>query len=159
MFEVTAKCVIREPLTNRYVLILESIDGSYFIPINIGVFEAEAIYTELSHIKSPRPLTYDFFSSVLNNLDDISIEKIIICEKCDGIFKAKIVLNDHGKTKEIDCRPSDAVALGLRLKTSIFVNDEILKDKKCISKDCLNKKDQFLLDHIITDQATTYWDV
>ncbi|MDK2791678.1 MAG: uncharacterized protein PWQ25_541 [Deferribacteres bacterium] len=159
MYEVKVKCVIREPLTKRYVLILESIDGTYYIPITIGMFEAEAIYTEISDIKSPRPLTYDFFSLILENIGDVTVDRIIIYDKSDDVFKAKIVLNKNGIKKEIDCRPSDAIALGLRLKSSIFVEDVILKDKKCIKKDCIKKSDKMILEHIITDQATTYWNV
>jgi len=159
MYEVKVKCVLREPLANRYVLILESLDGSYYIPINIGVFEAEAIYTEISGIKCPRPLTYDFFSLILENINSVKVEKIVIYDNSDNIFKAKIIINNNGSCKEIDCRPSDAIALGLRVKSPIFIEDIVLKDKKCINKDCLKGTDKMILEHIITDQATTYWNV
>lgn len=159
MYEVKVKCVLREPIANRYVLILESLDGSYFIPINIGVFEAEAIYTNISGITSPRPLTYDFFTLILENINSVKIDKIVIYDYSDNIFKAKVIINNNGSYKEIDCRPSDAIALGLRVKSPIFIEDNLLKDKRCINIDCLKGTDKMILEHIITDQASTYWNV
>lgn len=159
MFEVAVKCVLKEPLTSRYLLILESKDNSFYIPINIGVFEAEAIYTAINRIKSPRPLTYDFFKGILNVIDDVNIDKITIYDVDGHIYKAKLEFAHNSEPCNVDCRPSDAIALGLRLNVPIFVEDSIVKKKKCVSKNCLEEKEKIILEQIITDQATTYWNV
>jgi len=159
MFEVAVKCVMKEPLTSRYLLILEAKDKSFYLPINIGVFEAEAIYTALNQIKSPRPLTYDFFKGVLKVIDDVDIEKITIYDVDGHIYKAKLEFAHNSKQCHVDCRPSDAIALGLRLNAPIFVEDSIVEQKKCVSKNCLQENEKLILEQLITDQATTYWNV
>lgn len=159
MFEVVAKCVLKEPFTSRYLLILEAKDKSFYIPINIGVFEAEAIYTALNQIQSPRPLTYDFFKGILNVIDDVNIEKITIYDVDGHVYKARLEFAHNSKHCNVDCRPSDAIALGLRLNAPIFVEDSIVEQKKCVSKNCLRENEKLILEQLITDQATTYWNV
>lgn len=159
MFEVVAKCVLKEPLTSRYLLILESKDNSFYIPINIGVFEAEAIYTALNRIESPRPLTYDFFKGVLSVMEDVSVKNITIYDVNENIYKARLDFAYNSKQCHVDCRPSDAIALGLRINAPIFVEENIVNEKKCVSKNCLRENEKIILENLITDQATTYWNV
>ncbi|MGA1862733.1 bifunctional nuclease family protein [Deferribacter thermophilus] len=158
MKEATVKCVVKDPLTSRYILILETMDG-YYLPIKIGVFEAEAIYTELNSIVPPRPMTYDFISGILAALENVKVEKVIIEDYDDGIFKASLYLLNGESVKCIDCRPSDAIALSLRTKSPVFIEDVVLTKCKCFTKDCIKKENVDLLEEIITDQGTTFWDV
>ncbi|BAI80851.1 conserved hypothetical protein [Deferribacter desulfuricans SSM1] len=158
MKEASVKCVVKDPLTSRYILILETNDG-FYLPINIGVFEAEAIYTELNKIVPPRPMTYDFISGILTALDNVVVEKVIIADYDNGIFKASLYLQNGGNTKCIDCRPSDAIALSLRTKSPVFIEEQVLTKCKCFTKDCIKNENSNILEEIITDQGTTFWDV
>ncbi|KAA0258101.1 bifunctional nuclease family protein [Deferribacter autotrophicus] len=159
MKEASVKCVIKDPLTSRYVLILETKDG-FYIPIKIGVFEAEAIYTELNQIVPPRPMTYDFITGILSAIDDVKVEKVIIEDYEDGIFKASLYLVNGSSCKVIDCRPSDAIALSLRVKSPVYIEEVVLSKCKCFTKDCIKgETGADILEEILTDQGTTYWDV
>lgn len=159
MREVCVKCVTVEPVTSRYLLILETKDGSYYLSIHIGVLEAETIFSHLNSFISPRPMTFDFFTDILSNIKDFSVPRIVIDDFDKGIYKAKVYLKNGDSEKCIDCRPSDAVALATKLGADIFVRESILTDKKCISKDCLKSSEKQLLEQIITDNTTTFWNV
>lgn len=77
MIETTVKCVIREPLTSRYVLLLETLCGHYLIPVNVGDFEAESIYCVLNRINTPRPMTYEFIARILDSIEDANIDRVL----------------------------------------------------------------------------------
>ncbi|MGA1845857.1 bifunctional nuclease family protein [Deferribacter abyssi] len=159
MKEVSVKCVIKDPVTARYVLILETKDG-FYVPIKIGVFEAEAIYTELNQIVPPRPMTYDFITGILTAIEDVKIEKVIIEDYEDGVFKASLYLANGNNYKVIDCRPSDAIALSLRIKSPVYIKDVVLNKCKCFTRDCIKGETGVdILEEILTDQGTTRWDV
>lgn len=159
MLEVVVKCVLKEPVTSRYVMILESKEGGKIIPINIGPFEAEAIYTQLNGIKPPKPMTYDFFAGILSELNDVAVNQVVIDEVNENIYSASIKVNHAGGLSSIKCRPSDAIALGLRNNTAFFVEDEVIKAACCHSKDCMCDSERELLEEIIADQQTAYWNV
>jgi bifunctional DNase/RNase len=156
LVEVRVKCVIREPIASRYVLILETIDGGIFLPISIGVFEAEAIYVELNKIIPPRPMTFDFITGILAALNDVKIEKIVIYDVLECIYKAKLQLMHNDKLLDIECRPSDAIALGLRLNTAVYVEDKVLKNNKCICKEKLNLKEKSIIKNILIAQRSSW---
>ena len=159
-YKVVVKCVLKEPITSRYVLMLETVDGDTLIPINIGVFEAEAIYTELNNITPPRPMIFDFITGIISALKGVEVEKIIIYDVDENcIYKSNLVLVNNNNRTEIDCRPSDAVALGLRLNTPIYVEEVVLKHDSCISKNFIEKEDREVIEEIIEDQSTVYWNV
>lgn len=159
MREVFVKCVTVEPVTSRYLLILETKDGSYYLSIHIGVLEAETIFSHLNSFIPPRPMTFDFFRELIENIKDFSVTKVVVDDFDKGIYKAKVYIKNDGLEKFIDCRPSDAIALATKIGADIFVKESILTDKKCISKDCLKSSERELLEQIITDNATTFWNV
>lgn len=159
MQEVIVKCVVKEPITERYVMVLESKEGKSFIPINIGAFEAEAIYTQLNGIISPKPMTYDFFAGILAVLDNVNVQKVVIDEVEGDIYSASIMLNHSGGLSTIKCRPSDAIALGLRKNTPLYVKNTVIKEACCCSKGCMCEGEKELLEEILSDQQTTYWNV
>ncbi len=160
MLEVNVKCVMKEPITSRYLMLLETKDGKKIIPINIGTFEAEAIYTNLNGIKPPRPMTYDFFSGILSLIDNVEIIEVIIDDVTEDIYSAYIKLKQpDGKISKLECRPSDAIALGLRRKAPLYVSEKVFNKTCCIEKGCICDKERQLLEEIIADQETAYWNV
>lgn len=160
MYEVVVRCVLKEPITSRYVLMLETVDKNTLIPIYVGVFEAEAIYTELDNIRPPRPMTFDFITSIISALKGIEVEKIVIYDVDENcIYKSNIVLVHNNDKIEIDCRPSDALALGLRLNTPIYVEEVVLNNDRCIPKNLMEKEDRKVIENIIEDQETAYWNI
>ncbi|RLD48900.1 MAG: hypothetical protein DRI94_11860, partial [Bacteroidetes bacterium] len=109
-----------------YALILEDTISKKRIPIIIGAFEAQAIAIELEGLKSPRPLTHDLIISTVNAFG-IDVQEIFIYRIEEGIFYSEIILSDNKKTIRIDSRTSDAIAIALKSKCKIFVDDDVLK--------------------------------
>ena len=108
-----------------YALILKEVDGSRRLPIIIGAPEAGAIYNELEGIKAQRPMTHDLIRDILTALD-VSIVEVCINEMRDETFYASIVLDSA--SQEVDCRPSDAIAIALRCNAPIFINEALLDE-------------------------------
>lgn len=130
LIKLYVKHVLRDPISSRHMMILQSGDeGNHYLKISVGDREAEAVEHWLKSIIPPRPMTYDMISSIINLSDGVDISRIIIdsCDEC-GVFYAKLVLSVNGNEKIIDCRPSDAVAVGIRLNVPIFA-DTCVMDK------------------------------
>lgn len=159
MIEVSVKCVIKEPVTSRYVMILETYCGDYLIPVYIGEHEAETIYTNLHHIENPRPMTFDFVSSIISSLENIKPERIYITSAGKGNFSANFVIKSFESEKSIDCRPSDAVALGIKLGVPMYVSVDALgeADSRCISRSCLDSRDEEILSNLLPDHSGNFW--
>ncbi|MCA1763131.1 MAG: bifunctional nuclease domain-containing protein [Cryomorphaceae bacterium] len=111
--------------TGAYALILKEAKGNRRLPIIIGGAEAQAIAIPLEKMTPSRPLTHDLFKSFLDDFG-IELEEVIIYNLVEGIFFAKIICKQNGKSLEIDARSSDAVALALRCEKPIFTHDFIL---------------------------------
>ncbi|MDP2036563.1 MAG: bifunctional nuclease family protein [Ignavibacteria bacterium] len=109
-----------------YALLLKEIYGVRRLPIIIGSFEAQSIALEMESIKPPRPLTHDLLRNVIDNLGGTVVE-VVIDELKDNTFYAKIKLEYSTLTNEIDSRPSDAIALGVRTGAPIFVAEDVMK--------------------------------
>jgi hypothetical protein len=151
--EVKVKCVLSEPITSRCFCVLETVDGQFFVPINLCESGAEAIYIELNKIVPPRPMTFDFISSILSAVDDLVLEKVIIYDVENCIFKAKMIISHNGIEKEIDCRPSDAIALSLRMNCPILIADKLIYDDKCICKEKLSKKGSKVIERLFSEKS------
>jgi len=108
-----------------YALILKEVDGSRRLPILIGTPEAGAIYNELEGIKAQRPMTHDLIRDILTALD-ASIIEVCINEMRDETFYASIILDST--SQEVDCRPSDAIAIALRCNAPIFITESLLDE-------------------------------
>jgi len=113
--------------TGSFALILGETSGNRRLPIVIGMFEAQAIAIEIEKISPNRPMTHDLFRSFANGFD-IEIKEIMISELKEGVFFAKIVTVSGKKIVEIDSRPSDAIAIGLRFNAEIFTTEAILSE-------------------------------
>jgi hypothetical protein len=120
-----SKILITE--TSDYQVIwLREKGGQRSFPILIGIVEAAAIDRKVRDIRTPRPLTHDLLVNVLNGLD-ARLDRIVVSALRKNTFYAKLILQANGNAVEIDSRPSDAVALAVRLDAPIFVEDEVLE--------------------------------
>lgn len=128
-----------DPFTNMPIIILKDLDEKSALPIWIGLIEASAIATELEKIKLARPMTHDLMKNILTNLG-IEIEKIEVNDLADNTFYAKIYLANGKKAFTVDSRPSDAIALALRMKAPIFVDRKVIEKSRQVdlNKDALN---------------------
>jgi uncharacterized protein len=125
MIETIVESIRVSLVTQARVVILKEVEGERHLPIWIGPFEAEAIAMELQSIPSTRPLPYDLLRSVIGELG-AEVQRILITEISNDVFYARIVLSTNGSSVEIDSRPSDAIALAVRVKVPIFVDDSVM---------------------------------
>jgi len=117
---------IRVNMTNyRRVVMLKEKTGQRYLPIWIGHFEADAIAIPMQNVPVTRPLTHDLLGSVIGSLGG-KITQVIINELAEETFFAKLMIDDNGRHVEVDSRPSDAIALAIRAKVPIFVEEAVL---------------------------------
>lgn len=127
MIEMEVVGVVLEPNSNRPLVCLKDKDHRVFLPIAIGNFEATAIYMELYDEPPPRPIPYDLLRSILDGLDARVVQVLINALRKDT-FYAEITLSCGGQTLEIDSRPSDAIAVALRVGAPIYVEEEVIQE-------------------------------
>ncbi len=127
--EMTIKGLMVDPVTNMPIVILRDKDGSKVLPIWVGIFEANAIALQIENIATPRPMTHDLLRNVIEDLK-ASVQKIVVCDLQENTFYALIYLSLDGKTVAIDARPSDAIALALRTRAPIYVEDTVIDNAK-----------------------------
>ena len=118
--------VAPEPNSNKPLVWLKDKDQRVFLPISIGNFEATAIYMELYDEPPPRPICYDLVRTVLEQVE-AKVERVLINDLKDDTFYAEITLRQGKEVFSVDSRPSDAIALALRLEAPIFASDEVLQ--------------------------------
>ena len=109
------------------IVLLKTVDGNRFLPIWIGHPEAAAILMKLQGASTPRPMTHDLLSDVLDQID-AKCEKVSVTELRDNTFFASITISMNGSELEIDSRPSDALALAVRTSAPIFAADEVIEE-------------------------------
>jgi hypothetical protein len=120
--------------SGSFALVLGEVEGNRRLPIIIGMFEAQAIAIEIEKIVPNRPMTHDLFKSFSAHFG-YDIKQIYISELKEGVFFAKIVCDNGEKEVEIDSRPSDAIAIGLRFGVEIFTNESILTEAGIVLTD------------------------
>jgi uncharacterized protein len=125
------KALILDPIANMPVVILRDEDGSHFLPIWVGVFEANAIALQMEGIATPRPMTHDLLRNLLARID-ANVVKVVINNLLENTFYAEIHLKIDGKALTLDSRPSDAIALALRASAPVFVEEEVLVKSRAI---------------------------
>jgi bifunctional DNase/RNase len=118
-----------DPVTNMPIVILKDVGGQSVLPIWVGIYEANAIALEIEKVTTPRPMTHDLLKNLLLGLET-HVQKVVVSELRDDTFYALIWLEKNGEMMSIDSRPSDALALALRVDCPIFVEDEVLKTSK-----------------------------
>lgn len=127
MVEMTIESIRVSMLNYQRVVILKEKAAERYLPIWIGPAEADAIAVKLQDVAVPRPLTHDLLSSIVNALG-ANVDSIVVNDLRNDTFFAKIILAVNGKHIEVDSRPSDAIALAVRVKVPIFA-DEVVLDK------------------------------
>jgi bifunctional DNase/RNase len=127
--EMTIKGLMIDPITNMPIVILKDKEGDRVLPIWVGVFEANAIALQIENISTPRPMTHDLLRNILSEIE-ADVQRIVVCELKENTFYAMIYLDREGQTMAVDARPSDAIALALRTKSPIFVEDAVVESAK-----------------------------
>jgi len=127
--EMTIKGLMVDPITNMPIIILRDKEGQKVLPIWVGIFEANAIALQIENISTPRPMTHDLLRNVIQDLK-ASVQKIVVSDLQDNTFYALIYLSLADDTVAIDARPSDAIALALRTRAPIFVEDTVIDNAK-----------------------------
>jgi len=127
--EVKIRGLMMDPVTNMPIVVLKDVQGNAILPIWVGVYEANAIALEIEKVQTPRPMTHDLLKNVFLGLD-VRVDKIVVNELKDDTFYALIWVEREGQMMTIDSRPSDALALALRMDCPIFVDEIVLKNSK-----------------------------
>src|SRR6202140_654423 len=129
--EMNIKGLMVDPVTNMPIIILRDKEGQKVLPSWVGIFEANAIALQIENISTPRPMTHDLLRNVIQDLK-ASVQKIVVCDLQENTFYALIYLSLNGDTVAIDARPSDAIALALRTRAPIFVEDVVIEHAKTV---------------------------
>jgi len=127
--EMKIRGLMMDPVTNMPIVILKDVNGDSVLPIWVGIYEANAIALEIEKVATPRPMTHDLIKNLLTGLDT-RVHKVVVNELREDTFYAVIWLERDGHIISVDSRPSDALAIALRLDCPIFVEDEVLKSSK-----------------------------
>jgi uncharacterized protein len=127
--EMTIRGLLMDPVTNTPIVILKDVGGDTVLPIWVGAYEAQAIALEMEKVSTPRPMTHDLIKNVLTGLET-QVHKVVVTELREDTFYAVIWLERSGEVISIDSRPSDALALALRVDCPIFVDEVVLKNSK-----------------------------
>ncbi len=131
MIEMKVKGLTLDPHTNVPIVVLRETEGDRALPIWVGIFEAHAIAREIESFETPRPMTHDLIKNLINNIKG-RVDKIIINDLRDNTFFAEIHLSMNGSEIVVDSRPSDAIAVALRMGSPIFVEEKVLEEAKSI---------------------------
>jgi uncharacterized protein len=126
LVEMTIKGLMVDPVTNVPIVLLRDADGLKVLPIWVGIFEANAIALQIENVAPARPMTHDLLRNVISDLK-ASVQKVVVCDLKDSTFYALIYLEVNGSAVAIDARPSDAIALALRARCPIFVEDSVIE--------------------------------
>nr|AIE90717.1 hypothetical protein [uncultured marine thaumarchaeote AD1000_06_A03] len=144
--EMTIKGLIVDPITSMPIVVLHDEEGQCTLPIWVGVFEANAIALQIENVSASRPMTHDLLRNVIRDLKG-SVEKVVISDVQDKTFYALIYLRVNEELTAIDARPSDAIALALRVRAPIFVEEKVIDNAKTID---------FSPDQVDSDRLTSW---
>jgi uncharacterized protein len=134
MIEMNLVGVRVELPTNQPIVLLKEKEGERFLPIWIGAMEATAIAFALQGIVTARPMTHDLMKNLLEETG-IRVDRIVITELRDGTFYAVIQMQANGSTYEVSSRPSDAIALAVRVNVPVFANEDVLTEASIVIRD------------------------
>jgi hypothetical protein len=129
---MSIKGLMLDPVSNSPIVVLKDDDEKFFLPIWVGIFEANAIALQLENVTTPRPMTHDLLRNMISELD-AHVTRVVINDLRDSTFFAQIRLNVGAKTLEVDARPSDAIALALRTEAPIYVAQSVLDQAQTIT--------------------------
>jgi bifunctional DNase/RNase len=127
--EMKIRGLMMDPVTSMPIVILKDVGSNNVLPIWVGIYEANAIALEIEKVSTPRPMTHDLIKTLLLGLE-AGIRKVVVNELREDTFFAVIWVERNGELISVDSRPSDALALALRLDCPIYVDDSVLKSAK-----------------------------
>jgi uncharacterized protein len=131
LIEMTIKGLMVDPVTNMPIVILKDKDGDRVLPIWVGIFEANAIALQIENVATPRPMTHDLLRNVITDLEG-QVDRVVVSDLKDNTFYAVIHLTVRGERVAIDARPSDAIALALRTRSPILVEENVIDTAKTV---------------------------
>ena len=131
LIEMSIKGLMVDPITNMPIVILKDKEGERVLPIWVGIFEANAIALQIENIATPRPMTHDLLRNIINELEG-QVDRVVVCDLKDNTFYAIIHLTVRGERVAIDARPSDAIALALRTRSPILVDETVIDNAKTV---------------------------
>jgi bifunctional DNase/RNase len=123
--EMLVESVRVHMLSSQHVVILREADHERYLPIWIGSWEAQSIAMKLQGVAADRPLTHDLLAGLLMELD-VDVLRIVVSDLSDETYRARIVIDHDGTSHDVDARPSDAIALAVRVSAPIFATEEVL---------------------------------
>lgn len=129
LIEMTIKGLMVDPITNMPIIILRDEAGQRVLPIWVGVFEANAIALQIENVEPPRPMTHDLLKNIIADLRG-EVQKVVVCDLKESTFYALIYLRVGEEVIAVDARPSDAIALALRVGVPIFAEDSVVEGAK-----------------------------
>ncbi len=130
--EMKIRGLLMDPVTNMPIVVLKDVNGTAILPIWVGIYEANAIALEIEKVATPRPMTHDLIRNLLFGLE-AGVKKVVVSDLKEDTFYAVIWLERNGELISVDSRPSDALAIALRLDCPIFVAEAVLKTSKSVS--------------------------
>ncbi|MGV3539251.1 MAG: bifunctional nuclease domain-containing protein [Rufibacter sp.] len=139
--------------SGSFALVLGEKEGTRRLPIIIGMFEAQSIAIQIEKINPTRPLTHDLFKTFAQQMD-VSVQEIMISDLKEGVFFSKIVCTDGQKEFELDARPSDAIAIGLRFGVPIYTVESVLSEAGIILSDLDEEETDEETDEIPTSSSS-----
>src|SRR6059036_92435 len=129
--EMTIKGLMVDPITNMPIVILKDKDGDRVLPIWVGIFEANAISLQIENVATPRPMTHDLLRNIITDLEG-QVDRVVVCDLKDNTFYAIIHLTVRGERVAIDPRPSEPIALALRTRSPILVDETVIDNAKTV---------------------------
>lgn len=139
---MSIKGLMLDPVSNSPIVVLKDEEEKFFLPIWVGIFEANAIALQLENVTTPRPMTHDLLRNMISELD-ARVIRVVINDLRDSTFFAQIRVLTGERTLELDARPSDAIALALRTAAPIFVAQTVLDQAQTITPDGEDQDDKF----------------
>jgi bifunctional DNase/RNase len=139
LIPMSIKGLMLDPVSNSPIVVLRDDEDKFFLPIWVGIFEANAIALQLENVSTPRPMTHDLLRNMIAELHG-QVTRIVINDLRESTFFAQIRVLSGERTLEIDARPSDAIALALRTEAPIFVSQAVLEQAQTISPDAMEEE-------------------
>jgi uncharacterized protein len=131
LIEMSIKGLMVDPITNMPIVILKDKLGERVLSIWVGIFEANAIALQIENVATPRPMTHDLLRNIIGDLDG-SVDRVVVSDLKDNTFFAIIHLTVRGERIAVDARPSDAIALALRTRSPILVEESVIDNAKTV---------------------------
>ena len=130
--EMKIRGLLMDPVSNMPIVVLKDVNGTAILPIWVGIYEANAIALEIEKVATPRPMTHDLIRNLLFGLE-AGVKKVVVSDLKEDTFYAVIWIEKNGELISVDSRPSDALAIALRLDCPIYVADAVLKTSKTVA--------------------------